>query len=75
MPHPSTITTLCIMGKVKFDMEEEERCTKTSPLTLTVIVKPSSNKGKEKVREIEAEERKVKNHEQSIVVSTMKRRE
>ena len=61
MPHPSTITTLCIMGRVKFDMEEDERCPKTSPLTLTAITKPPSNKGKEKVREIEEGERRVEN--------------
>ena len=45
IPHPSTITTLCIMGRVQFNMEEEERCPKTPPLTLTVITslgKPSS---------------------------------
>ena len=53
IPHPSTITTLCIMGRVQFDMEEEERCPKTFPLILIAIIKPPSNKSKEKVKDIE----------------------
>ena len=55
IPHPSTITRLSIPGRVEITWKEEERCPKTSPLTLTGITKPPSNKGKEKVREIEEE--------------------
>ena len=55
IPHLSSITTLCIMGRVKFDFEEEERCPKTPLLTLTTIIKPPFNKSKEKVKDIEEE--------------------
>ena len=44
------ITKLCILGRVEGIWEEEERCLKTSPLTLTSITKPPSNKGKEKIQ-------------------------
>ena len=36
--HPSLITLLCIKGGVKFIEEEEERCTKASPLTFTGVI-------------------------------------
>ena len=39
IPHPSFITLLCIKGDVKFNEEEDERCLKTSPLTLTKVLK------------------------------------
>ena len=32
IPHPATITKLCILGGVKGTLEEEERCPRTSPL-------------------------------------------
>ena len=37
IPHPALITLLCIKGVVTFSEEEEERCPKASPLTLTGI--------------------------------------
>ena len=43
IPHPTTITRLCILGRVEGKWEEEERCPKTSPLTLTGLTKPPSN--------------------------------
>ena len=58
MPYPTTITRLCILGGVKGTWEEEERCPKTSPLTLTGITRALSNKGKKKLQEIEEEEKK-----------------
>ena len=57
MPYPTTITRLCILGGVKGTWEEEERCPKTSPLTLTGITRALSNKGKKKLQEIEEEEK------------------
>ena len=39
IPHPSLITLLCIKGCVKFNEEKEERWPKTSPLTLTGVLK------------------------------------
>ena len=46
MPHPATITRLCILGGVKGTWEKEERCHKTSHIPLTGITKAPSNKGK-----------------------------
>ena len=56
MPHPATITRLCKLGGVKGTWEEEERCPKTSPLTLTGLTRAPSNKGKKKLQEVEEEE-------------------
>ena len=53
--------------------EEEERCPRTSLLTLIGITKPPSNKGKEKVQE--NEEGRKKNTEWALVVSNVRRRE
>ena len=39
IPHPSLNTLLCIKGGVKFNEEEEERCTKASPLSLAGVLK------------------------------------
>ena len=39
IPHPSFITLLFIKGGVKFNEEEEKRCPKISPLTLTGVLK------------------------------------
>ena len=57
MPHPATITRLCILERVKGTWEKEERCPRTSPLTLTGITKPPTNKGKKKMQESYEEER------------------
>ena len=48
VPHPTLITRLHILGSVEGDWEEEETCPKTSPLTLSGIIKGPQNKGKEK---------------------------
>ena len=39
VPHPITITRLCILAGVKGDWEEEETCPRASPLTLTGVPK------------------------------------
>ena len=57
MPHPSIITHLCIKGGITFNRYEEKTCPKTSLLTLTTFTKPSSNKGKGKLKEVEDEGR------------------
>ena len=75
IPHPATISKLCILVGVKGTWEAEERCPRTSPLTLTGKTRPPPNKGKEKVQEIEEEDRDVKENEQAIVVSSVKERE
>ena len=52
IPHPSLITLLCIKGVVKFNDEEEERCPKTSPLTLTRVLKaPIESEERERIKE------------------------
>ena len=69
MPHLTIITYLCIKEGVKFNREEEERCSKTSTLTLTSITKPPSDKGKGKLKEIEEDGRNGEQKEHAIVLS------
>ena len=38
IPHPALITLLCIKGGVKFN-ETEEKCSRSSPPTLTGVLK------------------------------------
>ena len=48
IPHPTTITRLCVLAGVKGIWEEEETCPKVSPLTLIGVIKvPKSGKRKE----------------------------
>ena len=48
IPHPATITRLCILGGVNGDWEDEETSPKASPLTLIGMTKGPMNRGKEK---------------------------
>ena len=50
------ITRLCNLGGVEGDWEEEENCPRTSPLTLTGIIKGPKNRGRE--REVKLQEKK-----------------
>ena len=43
IPHPATITRLCIRAGVKGVWEEEEECLRSSPLTLTGVSKGPRN--------------------------------
>ena len=43
IPHPATITRLCIRAGVKGVWEEEEECPRYSPLTLTGVSKGPRN--------------------------------
>ena len=43
IPHPATITRLCIRAGVKGIWEEEEECSRSSPLTLTGVSKGPRN--------------------------------
>ena len=56
IPHPATITRLFLLWGVNGDWENEERCPKASPLTLTRVTKGPKNIGKEKEMETEEEE-------------------
>ena len=48
IPHPATITKLCVLARVKGIWADEETCPKVSPLTLTRVIKgPKSRKMKE----------------------------
>ena len=49
IPHPATITRLCIKAGVKGTWEEEEECPKVSPLTLTGVSKGPRNQKKKGV--------------------------
>ena len=49
IPHPKTITRLCIRAGVKGTWEEEEECPKVSPLTLKGVSKGPRNQKKKGV--------------------------
>ena len=49
IPHPATITRLCLRAGVKGTWEEEEECPKVSPLTLTEVSKGPKNQKKKGV--------------------------
>ena len=51
IPHPATITSLCIQGGVKKEWGIEETYPRASPLTLTGITKGPKNKGNGKEKE------------------------
>ena len=55
IPHPATITRLCILAGVKGAWEEEEQCPRVSPLTLTGVIKGLRNKKQKGLVEAEAE--------------------
>ena len=55
IPHPATITRLCIQGGVDEEWGTEETYPKASPLTLTDITKGPKNRGKGKEKETEVE--------------------
>ena len=56
IPHPATITRLCMRAGVKGTWEEEEKCSKVSPLTLMGVSKGPRNQKKKGVI-IEADSR------------------
>ena len=56
IPHPATITRLCLRAGVKGTWEEEEECPKVSPLTLTGVSKGPRNQKKKGII-IEADSR------------------
>ena len=55
IPHPATITSLCLLGGVDEKWGNEETYLMESPLTLTGVTKGLKNRGKEKEIEIEEE--------------------
>ena len=57
IPHPVTITRLCIQGGVEEEWGSKETYPRASPLTLIGITKGPKNGGKGKEKEIEVEKR------------------
>ena len=55
IPHPATITRLCILATVKGRWEEEETCPRVFPLTLTGVIKGPRNRKQKEIVEAEAE--------------------
>ena len=55
IPHPTTITRLCIFVGVKGIWEEEEVCPRVSSLTLTGVTKGPRNREQKGIIEMEAE--------------------
>ena len=55
IPHPTTITRLCLWAGVKEDWEEEENCPRVSSLTLTGVTKGPKGKRHKEVMVVDAE--------------------
>ena len=55
IPHPTTISRLCIFAGVRGSWDEEETCPKVSPLTLIGVTKGLRNKKQQRMVEVEAE--------------------
>ena len=71
IPHPATITRLCIRAGVKGIWEEEEECPKVSPLTLTGVSKgPRNLKKKGVIVEADSrdEDENVRQEEDNLLV-------
>ena len=54
IPHPTTISRLCIFAGVRGSWDEKETCPKVSPLTLIGVTKGLRNKKQQRMVEIEA---------------------
>ena len=71
IPHPTTITRLCMRAGVKGTWEEEEECPKVSPLTLTgVSKKPRKQKKKGVIVEADSrdEDENARQEEDTLLV-------
>ena len=71
IPHPTTITRLCIRAGVKGSWAEEEECPKVSPLTLTGVSKgPRNQKKKGVILEADSrdEEENAREEEDTLLV-------
>ena len=62
IPHPKTISRLCIFTGVRGSWDEEETCTKVSSLTLTGVKKGPRNKKQQRMVEVEVEHAKDNDH-------------
>ena len=55
IPYPTTITRLCLLAGVKGMWEEEEKCPRVSPLTLTGVTRGPKGKRQKGIMEVDAE--------------------
>ena len=55
IPHPTTITRLCLLAGVKGMWEEEEKCPRVSPLTLIGVIRGPKGKRQKEIMEVDAE--------------------
>ena len=55
IPHPPTITRLCFWEGVKGNWEEEVRCPRVSPLTLTGVTRGPKGRKRKEVTVLDAE--------------------
>ena len=66
IPHPSTITRLCILAGVKGIWVEEETCPTVSPLTLTGVMKGQKRKKRKEMEIVEVAEEHVEEEEEQV---------
>ena len=70
IPHPATITRLCLQAGVKGTWPEEEECPKASPLTLTRVIKgPRNKRQKGIIVEADSEKENAKQKEDSLLIT------
>ena len=55
IPHRTTITRLCLLAGVKGMWEEEEKCPRVSPVTLTGVTRGPKGKRQKGIVEVDAE--------------------
>ena len=55
IPHPTIITRLCLWAGVKGMWEEEDKCPRVSPLTLTGVTRGPKEKRQKEIMEVNAE--------------------
>ena len=55
IPHPTTITRLCLLAGVKGMWEKEEKCPRVSPPTLTGVTRGPKGKRQKEIMEVDAE--------------------
>ena len=73
IPHPTTITSLCLLGGVEAEWEKEETYPRASLLILTGVTKGSRNREKGKEKEVEKERGLERCHEPAQWESSFQR--
>ena len=75
IPHPTTITSLCLLGGVEAEWEKEETYPRASPLTLTRVTNGSRIREKGKEKEVEEERGPERCHEPTQWESSSQRKQ